>query len=142
MNVYFDMEDIVGNLLIILKSNGYDVDNVSYGLITEYCIILRDSLISKGINPIFRLSRNDTQEFLLRNRNMYTEDGNNIKMIKKITLEELIDMYQGYLGLEVIKTMYHENLINKVINAYHMELEEKKVRRKKNEQKGKRISIN
>ncbi len=117
--VYFEIEDLVGNLLFTLQREGYNVDKLPYSMIEEYKNILASHFLENGIYPYFALSRNLTQIFLLNNEDKYyAVDEHNIGLVRKFTLDELASMYQGYLSLETILVILSDEVIKETCEAY------------------------
>lgn len=118
INIYID--DLVGNLLITLKSNGFNAKKLSYELIENYGVTLRDKLLEKDINPSLILSRDGTDKFLFLNENLYSEsdDKMSIIVIKNLSLDELILKYRGILSPELLYAMINKDVIAKTIAAY------------------------
>ena len=117
--IYMEMDDLVGNLLITLLKEGYDVDKIPYSLIDEYTNILSNHFQENNIYPYFGLSRDLTYVFLLRNTDKYYEaEDHRIGLVRRFTVDELINMYQGYLSLEVLLVILDEDVVHETCEAY------------------------
>ena len=114
------IEDLVGNLFYTLKSNNIDVNEISYNLIEKYKCILADNFIKNNIHYRFNLSRDDTYQFLINNSKYYeeSEDEKNIVLVHDYDASFFANRYQGYLSLEVLKTILDNEVIDKTIKAY------------------------
>ena len=115
-----ELEDLIGNLLITLKSNGFDVTELSYDLIAKYENILAKELTNRGCKYCFKLSRDLTHEFLLKNSQYYeqSQDEKSIILVHDLDVEFLISKYRGYLSLNVLKTIISKEVVDKTLNVY------------------------
>lgn len=118
-NLYTD--DLVGNLFLTLKRNNIETDKVSFELIEEYINILKEELRKKGINLSIHCSRNETNDFLERKNNLYRRCDNYIEYVGDVPVEQLFEMYIGYLPLVVCSVIVSEYVVNTVIEKYNAE---------------------
>ena len=126
--VYFEIEDLIGNLIFTLQREGYTVTKLSYSMIEEYKDILAGHFLDNGIYPYFGLSRDQTYNFLIKNQDKYYEiDEHNIGLVKQFTIEELAEMYQGYLALAVLKVILDDRVIQETCEAYDKYINKEKV---------------
>ena len=119
-NLYF--EDLVGNLFITLMENGYNTNKISYNLINEYQEILSKNLKENKITPVSKLSRDYTQKFLEDNKGLYSEcDEKYIELMHNLTIKTLVNLYRGYLSLDVLRVIKSEKVNKETIEAYEKE---------------------
>ncbi len=127
--VHFGIEDLVGNLFITLKEYNYENIKISYHLIDIYSDILKKELKKVGLNSIFNLSRDNTFSFLARNSHLYTEYNDTyIRLITDMSIDDLIELYRGYLLLDAAITIESPTVKEAIVNAYNEELKNNKVK--------------
>ena len=119
-----ELEDLVENLLIILKKEGYDVRRLSYRLLDTFGSLFLKKLKEKGFIGKLILSRELKLAFLYKYSDTYKDiDNEYLAIIKDISLEELIPKCYGCMPYDMYKVFEDKDLINKIEKEYIKELD-------------------
>lgn len=106
MCVYIGIEDLAANALIEIMSKNSNARFVSYSELEKYGAEVIKFLNSKGEKAILILSRENTNDLFRNYSDIFEEDLNNgisgIKLRSKITVEDLINKFRGYLAWDVL----------------------------------------
>ena len=115
MCVYIGIEDLAANALIELLSQNQGLRFVSYKKLESYGAEVVKFLNSRGEKAILILSRDTTNDMFRNYSDIFEEafcDGAlGIRLKDKVTMEDLINKFRGYLSWDVLLAFINEQTV-------------------------------
>ncbi len=124
--VYMDYGDIVGNLVILLKNNNINMNNISFSLLGKYTAILINKIKENNFDFYIQEGYKEMDDFFEDHKEYFiiNNETNTIDIIKEPSLDYLYTHFRSGIPCDAYDIFNDKKVLIELLQSYREEVKE------------------
>ena len=130
MKVYMDYSDFVGNLVLLLNRNDFDMEHIPFYLLDKYISLLANKFKENNMEYYFHIGMNEEDYFYDEYKDYFVKNNelNTIDIIKDPSIEYLHEFFRARVTVDAYDILDDDSILIELLQTYREEVKKEQAK--------------